>query len=288
MRIARAICACLAPALLPGTAAGASTAPTTLRALFLGDRGLHHPADRAAQLIPVMAGRGIEVAYTEDVDDLNPENLARYDALIVYANIDAIAPAQEKALLDYVAGGGGFVPDPLRLVLLPQLAGVRRPGRRPVPAPRHRRRSSTKVVDADHPIMKGFEPFRDLGRDLRPRQAQRRRTATSSRCAPRGTARSRGPGSRTHGKGRVFYTAYGHDERTWGHPGFHDLIERGIRWAADKGEVFDSRPRVPRRPEAVRVPARPRSPTTSRRRSRAGAGRADRPDAGAASARTSR
>ena len=24
---------------------------------------------------------------------------------------------------------------------------------------------------------------------------------------------------RTHGKGRVFYTAWGHDERTWGHPG---------------------------------------------------------------------
>src|SRR5205823_11102030 len=51
--------------------------------------------------------------------------------------------------------------------------------------------------------------------------------------------------TRTEGKGRVFYTAYGHDQRTWGHPGFHDLIERGLRWAAHKGEVFDSRPRVP-------------------------------------------
>src|SRR5262249_60672163 len=49
---------------------------------------------------------------------------------------------------------------------------------------------------------------------------------------------------RTQGKGRVFYTAYGHDARTWGHPGFHDLIERGLRWAANRGEVFDSRPRV--------------------------------------------
>src|SRR5690606_5441090 len=36
---------------------------------------------------------------------------------------------------------------------------------------------------------------------------------------------------RTHGKGRVFYTAWGHDERTWGHPGFQNLVERGIRWA---------------------------------------------------------
>ena len=37
---------------------------------------------------------------------------------------------------------------------------------------------------------------------------------------------------RTHGQGRVFYTAWGHDERTWGSPGFQNLVERGIRWAA--------------------------------------------------------
>src|SRR5439155_7578268 len=36
---------------------------------------------------------------------------------------------------------------------------------------------------------------------------------------------------RTHGKGRVFYTAWGHDQRTWGNPGFQNLVERGIRWA---------------------------------------------------------
>src|SRR5262249_61470032 len=36
---------------------------------------------------------------------------------------------------------------------------------------------------------------------------------------------------RTQGKGRVFYTAWGHDDRTWGNPGFQELIERGIRWS---------------------------------------------------------
>ncbi|MCH8830364.1 MAG: ThuA domain-containing protein, partial [Planctomycetes bacterium] len=37
---------------------------------------------------------------------------------------------------------------------------------------------------------------------------------------------------RTHGKGRVFYTTWGHDHRTWGNAGFQNLLERGIRWAA--------------------------------------------------------
>ena len=39
---------------------------------------------------------------------------------------------------------------------------------------------------------------------------------------------------RTQGKGRVFYTAWGHDERTWGNPGFQNLVERGIRWAVGR------------------------------------------------------
>ena len=39
-----------------------------LTVLFLGDKGPHRPADRYAQLAPVLAGRGIEVdLHREDV-----------------------------------------------------------------------------------------------------------------------------------------------------------------------------------------------------------------------------
>src|SRR5262249_3507990 len=39
---------------------------------------------------------------------------------------------------------------------------------------------------------------------------------------------------RTQGQGRVFYTAWGHDQRTWGNLGFQALVERGIRWAVGR------------------------------------------------------
>ena len=42
---------------------------------------------------------------------------------------------------------------------------------------------------------------------------------------------------RTQGKGRVFYTAWGHDQRTWSHPGFQTLLERGTRWACGQDLV---------------------------------------------------
>ena len=36
---------------------------------------------------------------------------------------------------------------------------------------------------------------------------------------------------RTSGKGRVFYTAWGHDHRTWSNVDFQKLLARGVLWA---------------------------------------------------------
>ncbi len=239
--LALAALACL---LVPLRFLGAAAAPSNekpLTALFLGDRGHHRPADRAAQLIPVMHDRGIEVTYTENVDDLNPSTLAKYDALILYANIDNITLDQDKALLDYVANGGGFVPlhcasycfrnSPDFVALVG--AQFQRHGTGEF---------NTKVVDADHPIMKGLEPFRTWDETYVHSQHN---TKDRIVLQTRQEASTEEPWTwvRTQGKGRVFYTAYGHDGRTWGQPAFHDLVERGIRWAAHKGEVFDSHPK---------------------------------------------
>jgi putative membrane-bound dehydrogenase-like protein len=228
----------LTPALLLGQQ---GDPPRPLKVLFLGDRGHHRPADRAAQLVPVMHDRGIEVTYTEDVNALNPETLAGYDALIVYANIDRIEPAQEKALLDYVAGGGGFVPlHCASYCFRNSEAYVKLVGAQ---FQRHGTGEfETKTVDAQHPITRGLEPFKTWDETYH---------HTKHNEADRHVLQVRAEGDRdepwtwvrTHGKGRVFYTAYGHDGRTWGQPGFHDLVERGIRWAANKGDVADHRPK---------------------------------------------
>ncbi len=110
---------------------------TPLRVLFLGDRGHHRPADRAAQLKPVLAGRGIDVTYTENASDLNRENLRKYDVLLIYANTESITPEQEKALLDYVEEGGGFVPLHCASYCFLNSPKYIALGRSPVPAPRH-------------------------------------------------------------------------------------------------------------------------------------------------------
>jgi putative membrane-bound dehydrogenase-like protein len=221
---------------------GTKDAAPLLKVLFLGDRGHHQPADRAAQLTPVLAGRGIQITYTEKLGDLTRETLGRYDALLIYANIEKIAPAQERALLDYVEGGGGFVP-----VHCASYCFLNSPRYIALVGAQFRRHGTgefdTKVVDPAHPIMKGFEPFRTWDETyVHAKHNEQDRDVLQVRAE--GQAEEPWTWVRTQGKGRIFYTAYGHDARTWENPGFHDLIERGIRWASRKGAVFDSRGRV--------------------------------------------
>src|SRR5947207_15502336 len=87
-----------------------SAEPPKLKVLFLGDSAGHQPATRFKILQPTFAKRNIELTYTDKLDDLNAKTLANYDGLAVYANHTKINADQEKALLDYVASGKGFIP----------------------------------------------------------------------------------------------------------------------------------------------------------------------------------
>ena len=74
-------------------------AASTLRVLFLGDEGHHRPADQFKQLQPVLAKKGIDLAYTNKLEDLSAEKLAGYDALAIYATAFRRAVSRKKAAL---------------------------------------------------------------------------------------------------------------------------------------------------------------------------------------------
>lgn len=200
-----------------------------LRVLFLGDNAAHRPADRFKQLQPVLAGRHIELTYTDSLADLNRAKLAGFDALAIFANHTQISPEQEKALLDYVAEGGGLValhcasycflnsPKYIELVggqFKSHGAGV----------------FKETIVKADHPVMAGLQPIESWDESYVHARHNSNRVVLSVRRDEKGSE----PYTwvRDHGKGRVFYTAWGHDQRTWSNVNFHALVEQGIRWAS--------------------------------------------------------
>jgi putative membrane-bound dehydrogenase-like protein len=203
--------------------------PTRLKLLFLGDSGHHQPAARFKQLQPVLADRGIDLTYTEKLDDLRPEVLRNYDALIIFANHTKIAPQQEETLLDYVAGGKGLV-----ALHCASYCFLNSPKYIELVGAQFRSHGTgtfrTEVVKPDHPLMTGYQPFSSWDETyVHTRHNEKDRTVLEVRTE--GDLKEPWTWVRTHGKGRVFYTAWGHDQRTWGHEGFHNLVERGIRWA---------------------------------------------------------
>src|SRR4051812_13323923 len=82
-----------------------------LEILLLGHKSEHHFSEKFAEIVSQeFFKNGINISYTTDVNDLNTETLAKYDGLMIYANYDTISPQQEKALLNFVRSGKGFIP----------------------------------------------------------------------------------------------------------------------------------------------------------------------------------
>lgn len=236
----RLLCACLCLSfVLLQSSIHAADAPAQLRLLFLGDSGPHRPAARAEKFIPTMAARGLAITYTDDVRALNPGRLAEFDGLILYANIDSIMPEQAEALLQYVASGKGFIPLHCASYCFRNNDDI--VGLIGAQFQRHGTgvfRATPAEAAASHALMKGYRGFESWDETyVHTKHNEQNRTVLEYRVD--GDEREPWTWVRTHGKGRVFYTAWGHDERTWSNPGFLNLVERGIRWAcgADPGVV---------------------------------------------------
>ena len=206
-------------------------APRRIELLFLG-HDLEHHNSRA--YFPILASAltqdGINITYTEEVNDLNSENLNLYDGLIVYANHENIKPAQEKALLDFVSEGNAFIPIHAASFCFKNspeyidLVGAQ--------FMKHGTGTFTaSITDKAHPLMKAVTEFEAWDETYVHDKIAKDITVLMERVE--GDHREPWTWVKEHGAGKVFYTASGHDERVWKHPGFQKLIKEGILWAVN-------------------------------------------------------
>ena len=205
--------------------------PRRLELLFLGHEHEHH---NSRMYYPILASAltkdGINITYTEDVNDLNTDNLNLYDGVIIYANHEDRQPDAEKALLDYVAEGHAFIPlhcasfcfkdSPEYVSLVGGQFSSHGTGT-----------FTVDIVDKAHPIMANVQEFPTWDETYVHDKIADDITVLMERVE--GDRREPWTWVKQHGKGKVFYTAYGHDERTWNHPEFQNLVKQGILWAVD-------------------------------------------------------
>ena len=179
-------------------------------------------------LAKAIESEGFHFTYTPDPNELNAANLAKYDALMIYANHTTITPDQEKALLDFVNSGKGFLPihcasfcfqnSPAYIALVGAQFLKHGTGE-----------FTATIVQPNHPVLDGIQPFQVWDETYVHTKINPDKTVLMERVDDSG--REPWTWVREQGKGRVFYTAYGHDERVWGHPMFQRLVRNGILWA---------------------------------------------------------
>jgi uncharacterized protein len=217
----------LASAVLP--AAGQAPDGGRVKVLFLGGDGHHEPAERAKEALPALAYNGIDLFYTADPADLNDANLDDYHALVFYNNQPYVSDEQMAALHGFLEEGGGLV------VLHSASASFQNSEAfiRLVGAAFKSHGTGTfgaVRVEPNHPAIAGVPTFETWDETYVHTKHNPDRTVLEVR-------RQDGHDEpwtwvRTYGDGRVFYTAWGHDERTWGNEGFQELLARGIKWTA--------------------------------------------------------
>lgn len=211
-----------------------------LKVLMLGDSGFHKPSGFYRTLEEPLKKSGIELKYTEKLSDVNADNLRMYAGLLIFANIERITPEAERALLEYVENGGGLIPVHcasfcfLNSEKYVELVGAQ--------FKRHGfTRFETKIVAADHEIMKGLQPISSEDESYMHSRHNSDRIVLETRSDASGPVSdpSGEPYTwiRNSGKGRVFYTAWGHDVRTWSNPSFQQLLARGVRWACQAPQL---------------------------------------------------
>jgi putative membrane-bound dehydrogenase-like protein len=199
----------------------------SINVLFVGDRGFHQPVDRLSDVYGELVRAGVAVDYEDDLDVINLAVLRQYDTVVMYANQAQHAEVPfdfMRAITRYVRGGGGFVGLHCTSGCFTQSdAWLKFIGAR---FESHGGEVFKQQLVGEHPLLKGWQNFEAWDETYVQTHVEDDRTILSMRGDE--------PWSwvRDVGKGRLFYSASGHDARVWTTPGFFDMLLRAIVYTA--------------------------------------------------------
>jgi uncharacterized protein len=199
-----------------------------LNVLFIGDRGHHQPEARLHDVYGTLLRDGFAIDWEDQLEFITTERLSHYDTVLMYANQSqhATVPTQFfTALRSYVQNGGGFV-------ALHCTSGCFMQSQEWLEFVGARFVShgtgvfQQTVVAPEHPLMKGWENYECWDETYVQSHHPGDRLVL--------TERDQEPWSwiRKEGKGRIFYSASGHDARAWTEPGFLEMLKRALDWSA--------------------------------------------------------
>jgi len=221
----------LAAVALAGWTNNASAAEK-IKVLLLGGRG-HDWKGFHAVIAPVLEKTGdFAVALSADLNDLKAEKIKNYDLVLFYGSGgDFTDPAQEKGLDDFVRGGGALAgvhaTDAFKKSdVYWRLLGGRFIG--------HGGGSfMMRIENKKHPITATLDDFEISDETYRDAYHPDFKLDSLAHM-DRGQEQQSMVWVQQVGKGRIFNTTLGHDQKAFVNPSFQRLVVRGLYWAAGR------------------------------------------------------
>lgn len=215
-------------------------AAAPIRVLALGGSGGSHQPDAMIDLAATaLAARDVQITFTEDIARLSRASLDEFDVLLIYKDDGELPTEQEADLLAWIDEGGGLLAVHCASHCFRNSTAYTR-----LVGGRFKEHGGetfrARIVDAQHPALRSVTAFESWDETYVHDQLTDDRRVLMVR--PHRGGYEPYTWVRRQGEGRVFYTALGHDERTWRHPGFHRLLDQALRWLS--GQAPDAPPRV--------------------------------------------
>lgn len=208
--------------------------------VLIGD-GPHEPGHVEAGMRPAFAATGVVPYFAVDVRVLTAENLARVPLLVILrdglqrpgggpgSEYMWMMPEQERAVVEFVERGGGFLNLHNSMGLYPdggpylKLVGGRYIGHGPL------ERFRVEVVDREHPITRGVEDFSVADEQHTPPYDNERVHLLLKNRSDDGREAAAG-WCYEPGRGRLVHLANGHTREALAHPMYQRLLAGAIRW----------------------------------------------------------
>ena len=196
--------------------------------LMLG--GQFYPYDACGRILSdcLTKAVGVEVAATRDPKRFT--RLAGFDAVVIYAQGGRLTPAQEKGLTSFVRGGGGLVGIHSAAAAYKEnkayveMIGSQLAGCGPVAE------FSVEHADDYETILPRMEKAWTVCDEFYELAMRARGTVRPFQYGWWHGQRKMLGYVRDYGKGRVLYTALGHDEATFRHAEFQNLLLKAVRY----------------------------------------------------------
>jgi uncharacterized protein len=216
------------------------TTGAPLKVLFWGGQsGIHNPQEQGNRFIASMKLVGISVDYAGAMDNsgINDANLSKYDAIVAYqqSGSPAITNSQIDVLYKFVESGKGLIFTHMTIV-----AGAE--------SDRYNKLIGGYFIDhgngtyygqpiqidsnnISHPAFSGTPVWTSWD------ETYLNKIYPGSIVLQHRALQDKGPSDwtwvREQGKGRVYYTSWGHDSNSWGNAGFMKQLEIALGYVTE-------------------------------------------------------